>query len=125
MPQRLLVLFYAAILIGFSANANGIELPAHAEEGHQNFPTLRAATLFLIVGKVVRLGLFVIYGYALPKFRSSMYPAAVFTALFTCVYIPLLTTQSEAVFWAIASVGAASELMVSWPDSRLKPIIIV
>lgn len=73
--QRLYILVTMGLLLGYSANASAIELP-HEGASEPAFPTLRAAILFFLVSRALRLVLYSLYAISLPTFRISQISAA-------------------------------------------------
>jgi len=66
-----------ALLLGYSANASAIVLPGPEDTVNTPpFSNLRAAVLFFLVARAVRLILYVAYALYLPNFRLSILATA-------------------------------------------------
>ncbi len=123
--QRIFVLINMVLLLGFSANATGIEIehvtdPAEGELGtHINpetYSAIHAAVAFLLVAKGVRILLFVVYMISLPRFREAM-AIQMLQLLIPCfIWLPLTWVPEgrDGEVVALAATAIGLELALRW-----------
>ncbi|KAJ1023190.1 hypothetical protein NDA16_003343 [Ustilago loliicola] len=69
---------------------------------------IHAAVAFFLVAKLWRLGVYVYYGFCLPKFRKALWSNALAMAVIAAIYVPI-TLVSEP--WLIVTLMAAGILV--------------
>jgi len=116
--QRLYILFNMGLLLGYSANASAIEFPSSTAGSDDSdidkelgLPTLRAAVLFFLVARLVRLALTVVYALYLPKFRKAQLYSALGIFLQSAFYFPLIWVRSNPSIWTLMSLGIVCEIV--------------
>lgn len=82
------------------------------ENGYES--AIHAAIAFYLVLRLVRILLYVYYGWALPNFRLSMWTNASIRAIVSVIYIPLLFVWSAPLIICLMFVGMALEMMNSF-----------
>jgi hypothetical protein len=93
------------LLVGYSANATGIEIDEEHHIEPSTYPAIHAATEFILIAKALRLVMFLIYIMSLPKFAQSLSLAAI---QHVTVVVVLATTAIAAVLalkWLFALVN--------------------
>ena len=125
-----------ALLLGYSANASAITLPsqliAHDEHDATTvFPTLCATFAFFLTARLLRLILFLVYAFYIPRFRSSLLVSAFGLsfrnyhdkqsdlclsglAFQSSFYIPLIWVKSEKAFLALTTIGMVIDMFMRY-----------
>lgn len=137
--QRLLILLYMGLLLGYAANAASLRLPSQVDVNAEppeaesraiqlnsvnsfasveavetaSFATVQATISFLLVAKLVRLVQQLLYAAWLPRFKLSFLLSAAQKLLSIALYLPLVWVRNEVVFWVLMAIGAVHELGLS------------
>lgn len=74
------------------------------------FSAIRSAVAFYLVAKLMRLGLFIVYGILLPKFRRALFLAALSLVVISCIWLPLLFVKSPTAIITLVVAGIGVEL---------------
>lgn len=138
--QRLGILLYMGLLLGYAANAASLRMPSqrnieadppsstgpeHTSAAIQRlaaitpvetvaFATLQATIGFLVVAKLIRLVQQLIYAVWLPRFRISFLLSSGQKLLSIGIYLPLIWVRNEAAFWVLMALGAVHEFGLSF-----------
>ncbi|KAJ9474204.1 hypothetical protein PHBOTO_004273 [Pseudozyma hubeiensis] len=72
---------------------------------------IHAAIGFFLVAKLWRLGLYIYYGFALPKFRKALWLNALASFVIAAIYIPITLTSEPWLILTLMSTGIVVELL--------------
>lgn len=75
---------------------------------------IHAAIAFFLVAKCWRLGIYLYYGLALPKFRQALWLNALANTLIAAIYIPILFTSNPLLIVLLLVAGIIVELLRSY-----------
>jgi len=94
-------------LIGYASNAAGIQVEEkiEGEEVIPPFEGLQAAIAFYLAAKCLRVFWFIVYSFALPRFRIPFLVMIAVSIVTVSAYIPLLVLKSSTTFWVLTGLG--------------------
>ncbi|KAG8867616.1 hypothetical protein FRB98_004084, partial [Tulasnella sp. 332] len=69
-----------------------------------------AAAGYFLVARLIRILLYLIYGYTLPRFRRAHFLQAASVVAICCLYLPLIWVSTPSVIVGLASAGIFAEL---------------
>lgn len=72
---------------------------------------IKSAVAFYLVAKLMRLGLFLVYGILLPKFRRALWSSALALTVISCIWLPLLWVESPVSIVTLTSAGIFVEFI--------------
>ncbi|KAG8998575.1 hypothetical protein FRB94_001407 [Tulasnella sp. JGI-2019a] len=71
---------------------------------------LSAAAAYFLVARLIRILIYLTYGYSLPRFRQAHFLQAACLAIISCIYLPLIWVANPTVVVTLASLGIFAEL---------------
>ncbi|CDS02224.1 uncharacterized protein SPSC_05352 [Sporisorium scitamineum] len=71
---------------------------------------IHAAIGFFLVAKLWRLGIYIYYGFCLPKFRKALWLNALASTVIAAIYIPITLTSDPLLILVLMSTGIGVEL---------------
>jgi hypothetical protein len=104
------------LLVGYSANATGIEIDEEHHIEPSTYPAIHAATEFILIAKALRLVMFLIYIMSLPKFAQSLSLAAIQHVIPCLFWLPLafIPEGNDTVVVVLATTAIAAVLALKW-----------